>query len=481
MPPTRREFLGAAAAVGAGLALRPLRVLDRPDRATPRRVVVIGAGLAGLTAARDLRAAGWDVVVLEARARVGGRVLTERTAFPGGQIAELGGESIDDNHHAIRALVAGYGLHTAARPAGRDERATVFRGGRRRTAAQYVAQRGGTVFDDYNRYYDSIDRLGERVDDPARPQDTAHAARYDRRSLAEHLDALRLVPEARWLVEREETAEYAVDPRHLSLLFLMQQAAVVADVPDSAAETMRIAEGNDALPQAMAADLGAVVRTSSPVVRIDRGSASVRVHTPDGSFTGAHVVVAVPPPVARRIEFRPGLPRDVHTALDHVDLGPAVKVLQQYPERFWRADGASGVIVTDQPFAIGWDATDSVPGADGILTTFTTGRRGTAFTRMNRDTRIVAVNHQLEAIYGPAAANPVAVATEAWPDERYTRGGYAFFAPGRFLATWPVLHAAHGRLHFAGEHTESLAGYMESAVRSGHRVARRIGHPPPTP
>lgn len=478
MPTTRREFLGVAAAVTAGLALRPLRVLDRPDAATPRRVVVVGAGLAGLTAALDLRAAGWDVVVLEARARVGGRVLTERQAFTDGQIAELGGESIDDNHHAIRALVAEYGLHTAARPAGRDTRATVFRRGRRRSAAQYVAQRDGKVFDDYNRYYDSIDGLGERVGDPARPGDTPHAARYDRRSLADHLDALDLVPEARWLVEREETAEYAIDPRRLSLLFVMQQAAVVEDVPDSAAETMRIAEGNDALPHAMAGALGDAVRLGAPVTRISRTPGSVRVQTADASYTGAHVVLAVPPSVARRIEFRPELPGPVRDALDGVDLGPAVKVLQQYPERFWRAGGASGVIVADQPFAIGWDATDSVPGTAGILTTFTTGRRGSAFARVHGDARTVAVNRQLERLYGRVASDPVAAATEAWPDERWTRGGYAFFAPGRFLSTWPVLHAAHGRLHFAGEHTETLAGYMESAVRSGHRVARRIGSPP---
>jgi monoamine oxidase len=475
---SRREFLGAAVAVGAGLAVRPLRVLDRPDAATPRRVVVVGAGLAGLTAALDLRGAGWDVVVLEARDRVGGRVLTARDSFGGGQIAELGGESIDDNHHAIRALVAEYGLRTAARPPGRDERATIFRRGRRRTAAQYVSQRGGKVLEDYDRYYESIDRLGENVDDPSRPEATPHATRFDRRSLADHLDALDLVPEARWVVEREETAEYAIDPRHLSLLFVMQQAAVVADVPDSAAETMRIAEGNDALPHAMAVALGDAVRLGAPVTRIDRSAGSVSVHTRDTSFTGAHVVLAVPPPVARRIEFRPGLPAAVRSALAAVDLGPAVKVLQQYPERFWRAGGASGVLVTDQPFALGWDATDSVPGPEGILTTFTTGRRGTAFARLDAATRTRLVNRQLVRMFGPVAASPTATATEAWPDERYTRGGYAYFSPGRFLSTWPVLHAAHGRLHFAGEHTETLAGYMESAARSGHRVARRIGAPP---
>lgn len=475
---SRREFLGTVAAVSAGFALRPWRVVARPDAGTPRRVVVVGAGLAGLTVALDLRRTGWDVVVLEARRRVGGRVLTERGRFRAGQHAELGGESIDDNHHAIRALVAEYGLHTAARPPGRDERATVYRHGRRGGAAAYVARRGGRVLEDYDRYYASIDRLGALVADPARPESTPHAARYDGRSLADHLDALRLVPEARWLVEREETAEYAIDPRSLSLLFVMQQAAVVADVPDSAVETMRIAEGNDALPAAMAAALGGAVRLGAPVTRVEVRPEHVRVHTAHDAVDCAHVVLAVPPPVARRIEFVPALPHTAAAALHHVDLGPAVKVLQQYPERFWRGDDASGVVVAGLPFSIAWDATDSVPGPEGILTTFTTGRRGAAFARLDASTRTRAVNRQLVEVFGPIATSPLATATEAWPDERYTRGGYAFFAPGRFLATWPVLHASHRRLHFAGEHTETLAGYMESAVRSGHRVARRIGRAP---
>ena len=175
---SRREFLGVAVVAGVGLAFSgaPVRTLPRPDAGTARRVVVVGAGLAGLTAALDLRAAGWDVVVLEASPFVGGRVKTAR-GFEFGQHAELGGESIDDNHHEIRALVERFGLHLAVRPAGRDERATVFRRGRRWSAAAFAAQRGGRVLEDYDRYYESIDRLGERVHDPTHPPGTDASCR----------------------------------------------------------------------------------------------------------------------------------------------------------------------------------------------------------------------------------------------------------------------------------------------------------------
>ena len=150
----------------------------------------------------------------------------------------------------------------------------------------------------------------------------------------------------------------------------------------------------------------------------------------------------------------------------------------QYPQRFWRSDGASGVVVADLPFSIAWDATDSVPGPAGILTTFTTGRRGQQLARLHHYVRMGAVREQVVDVYGPVAAFHGAAATWAWSHERWTRGGYAHFAPGRFLDTWPILRLPQGRVHFAGEHTETLAGYMESAVRSGHRVARRIGSAP---
>ena len=246
---SRREFLGGALTSAALVTVPALRIRlrDRPDARTSRRVVVVGAGLAGLTAAHDLRDRGWDAVVLEARARVGGRVLTVRDRFHDGLHAEAGGESIDDNHHALLALIEKVGLHTEQRLADRETTATTFVRGRRRPAAAFVAARHGRVLADYNRYYDAVDRLGEGID-PDHPERASHATRLDRRSLAEFIDGLHLVPEARFLVALSETSEYATEPRNLSLLFVAQQSAVVANVPDTAVETMRISGGNDGLP-----------------------------------------------------------------------------------------------------------------------------------------------------------------------------------------------------------------------------------------
>jgi monoamine oxidase len=479
----RRSFLAGAVALGAGAALArsapagavPARTRPRVDAGTPRRAIVVGAGLAGLTAALDLRAAGWEVVVLEARTRVGGRVRTVYAPFTDGLHAESGGESIDDNHDQIQAMVARFGLHTDRRLANRDANGVAYYRGRRTPAASFLTG-DPAVYADYNRFYDESAKLADGID-PEHPERATNAAELDRRSLADFMDSLHLDPRARFIVQSAETGEYATDPAHLSLLFYAQQEAVVAGVPDSAVETMRIHGGNSTLVHAMAAELGDTVVLGAPVRAVERGGDFVTVRAGGRDHTGAQVVLAVPPPPLRRIRFTPALPSTAAAMVHGLDLGPATKVMTQYDERFWRAGGGSGLVVADLPFRIAWDATDSVESPEGILTTFTTGAHGAAFARMRDAARIRSVHRQLARVYPEARGRVQHSATMAWPDEQYTGGGYAAHRPGQMTRFWEVLRHPIGRIRFAGEHTESLAGYMESAVRSGHRVAAAIGAP----
>jgi monoamine oxidase len=240
---------------------------------------------------------------------------------------------------------------------------------------------------------------------------------------------------------------------------------------------MRIHGGNSALVRAMAADLGDAVVLGAPVHAVDRSRDAVTVHAEGRTVTGARLVLAVPPPPLRRIRFTPALPPAAAAMVRGLDLGPATKVMTQYDTRFWRAGGASGLVVSDLPFRIAWDATDSVDSPEGILTTFTTGSHGEAFARLRGTTRIRAVQRQLARVFPEARGRVQHAATMAWPDEQYTGGGYAAYRPGQITRFWEVLRAPIGPIRFAGEHTESLAGYMESAIRSGHRVAAAIGAP----
>ncbi|MGZ4688747.1 MAG: flavin monoamine oxidase family protein [Acidimicrobiia bacterium] len=476
---SRRSFLAGSLAVGAGAVLtrRSVPILTRPraDAGTASRAIVVGAGLAGLTAALDLRAAGWNVVVLEARRRVGGRVRTVYAPFSEGLHAESGGESIDDNHDRIQALVARFGLQTERRLENRDATATVRYRGRTTPAAKFLAG-DRAVLEDYNRFYTESDKLAAGID-PEHPERARNAERLDRRSLADFIAGLHLDPRARFLVETAETGEYASDPGDVSLLFYAQQAAIANDVSDAASETMRISGGNSRLTQAMAAELGSAVVLGAPVRSIRQTRDLVIASAGGHSYTGAQLVLAVPPPTLRAIAFTPELSRSVAAMVRGLQLGPATKVMTEYDDRFWRAGGGSGLVVTDLPFRVAWDASDSYPSDSGILTAFTTGSHGESFARMSDARRIRGTRRQVAQVFPAAHGREVHSATIAWPNERSTGGGYVVFRPGQMTKFWEVLRRPAGRIRFAGEHTESLAGYMESAVRSGHRVAAAIGVP----
>ena len=485
---SRRMFLGGAAAIGVLLAAgcrddgsrsSPATTRPRPDAGASRRVAVVGAGLAGLTAALDLTEAGWEVVVLEARDRVGGRVFTLRNAFTHGLHVEGGGESIDDNHHALLAMLARFDLRTQQRPPNRESTGVVYRQGRRSGIADFVAQRGGQVLEDYDRFDVLLARTAAGVD-PEHPDRADRAEELDARSAADLIDELDPVPEARFLIEADTRSYYNAEPTDISLLFLAQQWNVVADIPYRAEETKRVAGGNSQLPEAMAAALGEALRLGQPIRSVTHDGDGVRVVTDGESVDAAHLVLAAPPRPLRDVRFSPALPAAVATMLDGLELGPAAKVITEYDRPFWRDEGRSGLTVTDLPFGVTWDSADSYDtGGPGLLTAFITGDAAAALSDLPDDERIAEVQRQLDEVYPEGRDRRAgSSATTAWRNEALTGGGYAVYGPGQLVPYWPALREPAGRIHFAGEHTEALAGYMESAVRSGHRIATAIGPAP---
>jgi monoamine oxidase len=482
---TRRHFLGATGIAAVTAVLGGCTTTPRPDPATTGRVVVVGAGLSGLTAALALRAGGWEVVVLEARNRVGGRVHTLYRPFSGGLHVEAGGESIDSNHIEIQALARHYRLALAQRPAGKLSDAALYEGGRR-SALQAVSAADPKALAGYVAFGDALIAMAGDLD-PAHPEQASNAELWDRQSLQDFAATQSLDANAELLVQSDYRGNYNAQLGQVSLLFVLQQSVVDEALPESGVEAMRIAAGNSALPEAMARDLGSAVRLESPVTKIEQHSWGVRVKadSPTGDATtmdAAHLVLAVPPPVLRAVSFDPPLSPEVVAMIDELDLGHALKVSTQYDQRFWLSEGLSGFTITDLPFGVGWDATDSMPGGaggPGVLTQFVTGDAARFGAALGDRSRIDSFQQQLDVVYPEGRQEKSDIAsTMAWANERYTGGGYAVYAPGQMTRFWPLLREAHGAIWFAGEHTETLAGYMESAVRSGNRVAAAIGSVP---
>lgn len=482
---TRRQFLTAAGLAATTAALSSCSTQARPDASTKHRVAIVGGGLAGLSAAVALRDADWDVVVLEARNRVGGRVHTLYTPFTDNLTVEAGAESIDDNHDQIQALAGHYKLALSHRPTDKLESAAFYRADQRSVLSALGNTDPGTL-SGYLAFGNALITMAGNLD-PAHPEQASEAERWDEQSLADFAATQTLDPNAMLLVQSDYRGNFNAELDQVSLLFVLQQSVVDEALPESGVETMRIAAGNSALPAAMAHDLGSSVRLNSPVTRIERQPWGVRVHIgsgsgADGTVDAARLVLAVPPPVLRNVTFDPPLSAGHRAMIAELNLGHALKVSTQYDRRFWLSEGLSGFTISDLPFGVGWDATDSIPrspDSPGVLTQFVTGSAAQQGAALGDQARIKSFQQQLDVVYPEGMADKSTIATTmAWANEPYTRGGYAVYAPRQMTRFWPLLREPYGPIWFAGEHTEALAGYMESAIRSGQRVAAAIGPAP---
>jgi monoamine oxidase len=451
----RREFLGTAAAATLPGASNRL-LLARGLRGS---VVVVGAGLAGLACAYELEHAGWRVTVLEARDRAGGRVWTSRRPFDP-QHAELGGEFVRARDATLLAYAHRFGLSLEDQYKSPRLPSVLYLDERRSRAASIETP---AVEADVRRVWTGLDALARRLD----PDDPRHgAAELDHRSLASILDEQHPHPLARALAEQRFRELVSVEPSNASLLFaaLLYRAARARGE-----QRYRLARGNDGLAWAFANRLRDM-RFTTQVGHVEIGGRGVGVE----DLSADYCVIAVPVGAWGTIAFSPDLPGRLYDAFDTLQYGFGTKVLLQYESRFWRRRGESGAILTDLKVQSTWEATNLQPGERGILTAYTTGRSGALYSSLGDGARILLAADEIDDVYPGSRALVRASATQAWTNDRWSRGTDVAFAPGQLVPFWPLLRSPIGRLYFAGEHTDEFAGSMEGALRSGRRVAAAI-------
>ena len=471
---TRREFLHRLTLTTAALGLASLPGCDNIAANQPRRVVVVGAGLAGLTAAYELDQAGWPVTVLEAQDRVGGRVYTVRDSFAQGQHAEAGGEFLDGKniHTQMHHYLNLFGLELEE--VGYEAYDGVYYLNRQRFGFEEIEQMlDEKVMADINRFWEELEALGELAVNLDDLSGNPEAAALDSRSAAGWLDELALEPIARVIIEHYLRGEYD-EPTQISLLALAHNAALYRDVSDDEIEVYRIKGGNSQLPEAMAAALGEAVQLNTPVAAISMRDEGVIVSHAQGEIEAGYVVLATSLPALRQVVFRPALSPVLQKAIAELNYSAHVKVLLQYERRFWLDLGLSGATITDLPLGWTWEATERQAGEMGILTTYTSGKFGEHFQQLDEPALIETAVRQVETIYPESRASLKMARSFVWDKNSYIGGAYSSHGPDQFRAFWSALRRPHGRMYFAGEHTDIYLGYMEGAVRSGQRVARQI-------
>ncbi|MEU1205831.1 flavin monoamine oxidase family protein [Nocardia sp. NPDC005825] len=440
-------------------------------------VVVIGAGLAGLTAARTLRAAGRSVRVLEARDRVAGR--NHGGTLSNGVPVELGGQWIGRTQTEVLQLVEQLGLETFA-TYDDGEAVTLYNG----TLTQYGDETFGlsdAAALEVGRLQAELEALAETVS-LSSPWTTEHAAELDRRTLDEWLRTNTGNDEALAFWDAVVPGLFSAETAEMSLLhflFYIKSAGMIDILVGvtGGAQELRVVGGTHHISERLAAELGDdVVTLDAPVRAIAYDDDGVRVDYSGGTISAEYAIVAIPPTLAGRLHYQPALPATRDGLTQQIPMGSVIKIQVAYPTPFWRDSGLSGFAFSlDDPISVTLD--NSPPdGTCGVIVGFFEGAHARIAGRWSTDERRAAVVATLTKLFGTQAADPVDYLELNWMEEEYTRGCYG----GRLGAgVWTQYGAALsepvGRIHWAGAETSDVwNGYMDGAVRSGYRAAAEV-------
>ncbi len=478
---TRRDFLSRAAAAAVGAKASSSAPLQRKGAA--KKVLVAGAGLAGLSAAYELMQAGHQVVVLEARDRPGGRVFTLREPFSEGLYAEAGAEIFADTHTFVQHYIQQFGLPVMPAPGSGRLATLYYMNGRR-----LQADRGGVVEwpvklppgEQRSSWY----ALAQKYVEPATKDigDPLAAGwpsreileKYDGIGAAEMLRRRGASPEAITVLQLGYSDSWDNGTEPDSALCLLRDEAIGR----SPHPLQRIKGGNDLLPAALAAKLGERVHYRSAVASVEQDRKQVTVTVTEGGrrhkLSADYLVCALPFSVLRSVDIAPAFSAGKQRAIRELRYLSVTRVYLQTKSRFWTASGLSAYAATDLPMGTSWACSDEEPGSRGILECYTSGTRARTLAALAEPQRIQTSVENLETVFPGMRENFEKGVSVAWDADPLARGAFAWFKAGQMSELLPHTASREGRVFFAGEHTSPWFGWMQGALQSGNRAAGEV-------
>lgn len=464
---SRRNAIQSAIASTAALLLSTSEALAQRSSGRGQRVIVVGAGFAGLACAHELLAAGCEVTVLEARNRVGGRVRSVADLLPG-KVVEAGGEFLGKNHPTALAYAKLLGLELLE-GVDHEGREPIELDGRKLSSDEVEVAEA------------DVEKACEALTDVARPivaerpWESPDAERLDRLSTAEWLTGQNLSPLGRRLFEAQFTNNNAVSLNRQSLLGnLTQICGGGLERYWTDTELYRCRGGNQLLATKLAERVGTDrVSLDTPISRIETTEQGVRVTDATGKLHEAdHVVLTAPPSVWSRIEFEPALPERLAP-----QMGDAVKFLSLVRNSFWEQQGNAPAALSDGGTGSLWLGSENQQTADkrDVLVSFIGGPAALKWSKLSPAEREHAYLKQLDSLQPDFAKAHEKTEFVDWITSPWSQAGYSFPAPGQITAQGKTLYEGLGRLHFAGEYASyQFIGYMEGALNSGAGQAKRI-------
>src|SRR5215510_12323526 len=495
---TRRDFLRRSVITAAPLVAPSRSQAEGQDRigraGASKKVIIIGAGLAGLSAAFELSRLGHEVSLLEARLRPGGRVYTLREPFSDGMYAEAGAARIPDNHQLTLKYIKLFGLTLDSFEPGNLAQVAYIRGRRVKIpageeepltglpGALKPEERKGSLAGLWERY---VTPVFKEMGNPAAtgwPPDSLK--KYDMVTFAEFLRRQGSSPDAIALMEMPY---YKPEDDTISALWSLREARLLR----AQRREYKIRGGNDLLPKAFAARLARKIRYGAQVVKIERDASRVSVlYRQAGEtnrLTADYLICAIPLTLLRRIEVSPPFSPEKRRVIEQHSYESATRVFLQAKGLGLRGDGLSGFGFSDHPEAIwrptfnqsnrqmasGQMANRQMGGRD-ILVSYLSGSQARRVAAMNKDERITSTLDRFEKIFPGLRENFEGGASFCWDEDEWARGAYSILKPHEMFSFLPHLARPEGRVYFAGEHASAWPGWMQGALESGNRAAKEI-------
>jgi len=481
---SRRKFIRTISTATAGLAL-PSSLFGTRQIATSARVVVVGAGLGGLTCAYRLKQSGIVAAVYEANTRLGGRCWTRRGDFAQGQIAERGGELIDQGHTTIRHLAQELHLPLDNLLAAEPNGSTIF------PHFDGVAYSYRDTVRDLKRIWQPLHRDLIEAGFPTLYNDhTARGAQLDQMSITDWIN--QTVPGGLGsplgqLLEVAYTIEYGAEcdvQSALNLIYLLgYNSPGQFTLFGHSNEKYHVRGGNDQIVSRLASLLGPQILTGRALVALRRNPSGTytltfQVNDQFTDVTADHVVLALPFSILKNsVDLtEAGFSELKMIAIQELAMGSNSKLHVQFNSRTWAPLRCNGETYSDRGYQATWDVTRAQPGTAGILVNYTGGQAADTFGTGTPEEHAAEFLAQIEPVLPGLSAQWNGLATvDWWAGTPYSLGSYSYWQVGQYTRFAGVEREPQEGVHFCGEHTSIDAqGYLEGAVETGERAADEI-------
>lgn len=444
-------------------------------------VIVVGAGISGLSAAKLLRESGLKPVVLEARDRVGGRTFTVRNKET--TCVDLGGAYIGPTQNRILRLAKEYNVKTYKV---NEEESLVHyvRGKSYPFKGSFPPMWNPFALMDFNNLWRKMDEMGAEIPREA-PWRAPHAEEWDKMTMQQLFDKICWTSAARRFATLFVNVNVTSEPHEVSALWFLwyvKQCGGTMRIfsTTNGGQERKFLGGSSQISECMAQELGDLVKLESPVYSLDQSGDEVVVQTLNKeTYKAKYVILAIPPCLNMKIHFNPELPPLRNQLISRVPMGSVIKCMVYYRENFWRKKGYCGTLVIEEEEApIGLTLDDTKPdGSVPAIMGFILARKCRRLANLTKEERKRKICEIYSRVLGSEEAlHPVHYEEKNWCEEEYSGGCYtAYFPPGILTQYGRVLREPVGKLYFAGTETATeWSGYMEGAVQAGERAAREI-------